>query len=127
MLLVSITTMKSINTSGAPSGTRRSNIYFAFCNYPKIISLSHKVIAVSIKRLIPVQIYANNPRKLLRLILRNNEIKINSFPSFSFRLLGWFLFLLVALLRISFILIEFRVGINQIADEIRSSSMAVLV
>jgi hypothetical protein len=39
LLLVSITTMKSINTSGAPSGTRRSNIYFVFCTYPKIISL----------------------------------------------------------------------------------------
>jgi len=58
--------MKSINTSGAPYGTRPSNIYFVVCTYPKIISLSYKVIAVSIKWLIPVEIYANNPRKLLR-------------------------------------------------------------
>jgi len=80
LLLVSITTMKIINISGAPCGTRRSNIYFVFCTYAKIISLSHKVIAVSIKWLIPVQIYANNPRKLLRSIPRNKKIKIKEFP-----------------------------------------------
>lgn len=83
LLLVSVTTVKSINTSGAPCGTRRSNIYFVFCTYPKIISLSHNVIAVTIKWLISVKIYANNPRKLLRWILRNNEIKIKEFPLFQ--------------------------------------------
>jgi hypothetical protein len=49
-----------------------------------------------------------------------------SFPCFGF-LLGWFLFLLETSLLIGFILMVFRVGINQISDGIRSSSMAVLV
>jgi len=83
LLLVSITTMKFINTSGAPCGTRRSNVYFVSCTYPKIISLSHKVVVVSIKWLIQVQIYVNNPRKLLLLILWNNEIKLIYFPLFQ--------------------------------------------
>jgi hypothetical protein len=64
LLLVSVTTLKRINTSGVPCSTRRSNTYFVFCTYPQIISLSHKVTAVSIKWLVQVQIYANNPRKL---------------------------------------------------------------
>ena len=53
LLVVSVTTMKSINTSGAPCSTRLSKTYLAFCTYPQIISLSHKVIAVSINPLNP--------------------------------------------------------------------------
>jgi len=41
-LIVSIKTIKGINTGGVPWGTRWANICWVLLNHPNIIKLSHK-------------------------------------------------------------------------------------
>jgi len=53
-------------------------------------NLSHSAMAkgsVSVRSLVLVKMYGNNPRKLFVKIKRNSEVRINEFPLFSFTFL----------------------------------------
>ena len=58
-----------------------------FLIHPNNINLIHKGRArasVSVMCLVLVKIYGNNPTKLFVGIIRNNEVRNNEFPLFSF-------------------------------------------
>jgi hypothetical protein len=42
------------------------------------------IISVSVRCLVLVKMYGNNPVKLFVKIIRNREVRINEFPLFSF-------------------------------------------
>lgn len=82
-LMVSIQTMKGIKTAGVPCGTKWANICWVWLIHPYNIKHNHKGRArvnVSVKWLVLVKIYGNNPIKLLNKINENNETKINVEP-----------------------------------------------
>lgn len=58
-----------------------------FLIHPNSINLIHNgsaSVSVSVKCLVLVKIYGNSPRKLFVKIIRNNDVKMNEFPLFSF-------------------------------------------
>lgn len=58
-------------------------MWFVFLIHPYNINLSHRGIDKDkdiVKCLVLVKIYGNNPKKLLKKIKKNNEIKINVDP-----------------------------------------------
>jgi hypothetical protein len=121
LLIVSIITMNVISMVGVPWGTRCSNMWLVFLINPNNINLIHKGMArvsVSVKCLVLVKMYGNNPRKLFVRIIRNNDVRMNEFPLFSFPFLRIVFFpgvdyLLVILLLYCFVrgLIRFLLGL----------------
>lgn len=86
-LIVSIITINGINIVGVPCGTKCSNMWLVFLIHPNSINLSHigsARVNVSVKCLVLVKMYGNNPRKLFIRIIRNRDVKMNEFPLFSF-------------------------------------------
>jgi hypothetical protein len=82
-LIVSIRTIKGINTGGVPCGTKCANICFVLLIQPKNMKLSHRGRAsdrVNVIWLVLVKIYGNRPKKLLKRINVNNEMNINVVP-----------------------------------------------
>lgn len=82
-LIVSIMTIKGINTEGVPWGTKWANICFELFNHPISIKLIHKGKAkerVKFIWLVLVKIYGNKPKKLFNKINLNNEINIKVDP-----------------------------------------------
>lgn len=101
-----------------------------FLIHPNNINVIHSGSAsvnVSVKCLVLVKMYGNNPRKLFIRIMRNNEVKINEFPLFWFPFLkivfisAWSLFIS------KFNAILFRDGVSQILVGINRSPTIVLV
>ena len=86
-LIVSMITINGISKVGVPCGTRCSNIWLVFLIHPNNINLIHNGkarVSESVKCLVLVKIYGNSPRKLLVKIIRNNDVRMNEFPLFSF-------------------------------------------
>lgn len=82
-LIVSIHTIKGINTEGVPWGTRCANMCWVLLIHPYNINEIHSGRArasVSVKCLVLVNTYGNNPIKLLNMIIENSEININVLP-----------------------------------------------
>lgn len=82
-LIVSINTIKGINTVGVPWGIRWINICFVLFNHPNNINPNHRGRAkerVIVICLVLVKIYGNKPKKLLKRIRLNKEIKIKVDP-----------------------------------------------
>jgi len=71
--------------------------------------------------------YGNSPRKLFVWIIRNNDIRMNEFPLFSFPFLGIVFISWCSLFISKLTIILFHDGINQILVRISSSPIAVLV
>jgi len=82
---------------------------------------------VSVKCLVLVKMYGNNPRKLFARIMRNSDVKMNEFPLFSFPFLRIVFISWCSLFISSLTIMLFRDGINQILVGISSKPMAVLV
>jgi hypothetical protein len=64
-----------------------SNMWLVFLIHPNNINLIHRGragVIVSVKCLVLVKISGNNPKKLFVKIIRNNDVRINEFPLFSF-------------------------------------------
>lgn len=62
-------------------------MWLVFLIQPNNMKLSHKgkaKVSVSVKWLVLVKMYGNNPRKLFVRIIRNSDVRINEFPLFSF-------------------------------------------
>lgn len=82
-LIVSIHTINGISIGGVPWGTKWANMWMVLLIHPNSINLIHNgrakasVIAIC---LVLVKMYGNNPKKLLKTIIENNEININVLP-----------------------------------------------
>jgi len=129
-LIVSMMTINGISMVGVPCGTRCSNMWLVFLIHPNSINLSHRGnarVSVSVRCLVLVKIYGNNPRKLFVRIIRNSDVRINEFPLFSFPFLRIVFISWCSLFINSLTIILFREGINQILVGINSSPIAVLV
>jgi hypothetical protein len=101
-----------------------------FLIHPNNINLIHKgraKVSVSVRCLVLVKMYGNSPRKLFVRIIRNNDVRMNEFPLFSFPFLIIVFISWCSLFISKLIIILFREGINQILVGISSSPMAVLV
>jgi hypothetical protein len=70
--------------------------------------------------------YGNSPRKLFVKIIRNNDVKMNEFPLFSFPFLKIVFISWCSLFMSNLIIMLFRDGINQILVVINIRPMAVL-
>ena len=82
-LIVSIKTIKGINTGGVPCGTKWANICFVLLIQPKNIKLNQRGSArerVNVIWLVLVKIYGNRPKKLLNKIKVNKEINMKVVP-----------------------------------------------
>lgn len=130
LLIVSMITINGISNVGVPWGTRCSNIWLVFLIHPNSINLIHKgraKVNVSVKCLVLVKIYGNNPRKLFIKIKRNRDVRINEFPLFSFPFLRMVFISRCILFINNLIIIVFRDGINQMLVGINRSPIIVLV
>lgn len=82
-LIVSINTINGIKIVGVPWGIRWINICFVLLIHPKSMKPNHKGNArerVIVICLVLVKMYGNNPKKLLKRINLNKEIKIKVVP-----------------------------------------------
>src|SRR5215468_5937019 len=105
-------------------------MWLVFLIHPNSINLTHSgkaSVKVSVKCLVLVKMYGNNPRKLFIRIIRNREVKMNEFPLFSFPFLRIVFISWCNLFISRLIIILFRDGINQILVGISSNPIAVLV
>jgi len=105
-------------------------MWLVFLIHPNSINLTHNgkaSVKVSVKCLVLVKMYGNNPRKLFIRIIRNREVKMNEFPLFSFPFLRIVFISWCNLFISRLIIILFRDGINQILVGISSNPIAVLV
>jgi hypothetical protein len=117
LLIVSLITINGINTVGVPCGTKCSNMWLVFLIHRNNINLIHKgraEVSVSVKWLVVAKIYGNSSRKLFVRIIRNNDVKMNGFPLFSFSFLRivFISWCSLFLSKLNFILL--RDGISQI-------------
>ena len=129
-LIVSMMTMNGISIVGVPCGTKCSNMWLVFLIHPNSIKLIHKGRArdsVRIRCLVLVKIYGNSPRKLFIKIIRNNDVRINEFPLFSFPFLRIVFISWCSLFINNLIIILFREGISQILVGINNNPIVVLV
>jgi uncharacterized membrane protein len=81
--MVSMQAINGIRTVGVPCGTKWINIWWILLIHPNILNLNHsgKVKeSVKIKCLVLVKIYGISPRKLLNIIIEDNEMKVNVLP-----------------------------------------------
>jgi hypothetical protein len=101
-----------------------------FSIHPNSINLNHigrARVSVSVRCLVLVKMYGNSPRKLFVKIIRNNDVRMNEFPLFSFPILK-IVFIAWCNLFISKVtIILFRDGTNQILVGINRSPIVVLV
>ena len=114
---------------GVLSGTKYSDVWLLFLIHSNSINHIHRdraKISVSVRCLVLVKMCRNNPKKLFVKIIKNEDIRWNEFPLFSFHFLR-IVFISLCSLFISKLLILFRDGINQILVGINSSPIAVLV
>ena len=94
------------------------------------INLIHKgraKVSVSVKCLVLVKMFGNNPRKLSVRVMRNSDVRMNEFPLFSFPFLRIVFISWCSLFISSLTVILFRDGVNQILDGISKSPVVVLV
>jgi hypothetical protein len=84
-------------------------------------------VSVSVRCLVLVKMYGNNPRKLFARIIRNNDVRMNEFLLFSFPFLKIVFISWCSLFISSVIIMLFRDGINQILVGISKRPMGVLV
>lgn len=101
-----------------------------FLIHPNSINLTHKgraKVSVSVRCLVLVKIYGNNPKKLFIRIIKNRDVRINEFPLFSFPFLKIVFISWCNLFISRLIIMLFRDGISQILVGINSSPMIVLV
>jgi hypothetical protein len=80
-------TIIGINTVGVRCGTKCSNMWLVFLILPNNISLIHRgraKVSIRVRCLVLVKMYGNKPRKFFVKIIRNNDVRINEFPLFSF-------------------------------------------
>jgi hypothetical protein len=101
-----------------------------FLIHPYSINVIHSGSArvnVSVRCLVLVKMYGNNPRKLFARINRNNDVRMNEFPLFSFPFLKIVFISWCSLFINSVIIMLFRDGINQTLVGISNRSIAVLV
>jgi len=105
-------------------------MWLVFLIQPNSMNLTHSgsaSVKVSVKWLVLVKMYGNNPKKLFIRIIRNRDVRMNEFPLFSFPFLRivfiswWSLFIKIL------IIILFRDGISQMLVGISNSPIAVLV
>lgn len=83
LLIVSINTIKGINTLGVPLGTKWVNIILVFLNHPNSIMDNHKgkaMVREKVKCLVLVKIYGISPKKLFIRININKETVIKVIP-----------------------------------------------
>lgn len=122
-------TINGISIAGVPWGTKWANICCVLLIQPKIIKLNQrgkaKVRVITIC-LVLVKIYGNNPKKLLNIIIENNEIKIKDAPLliflFPIRVLNSWCRINIIL----FHMMKCRDGINQYVDGININPKIVL-
>jgi len=129
-LIFSMITINGINIAGVPWGTKCSKMWLAFLIHPNNINLIHKCrvrFSVSVKCLVLVKIYGNNPRKLFVRIIGNSDIRINEFPLFSFPFFRIVFISWCSLFISNLIIILFHERISQILAGISRSPIAVLV
>ena len=113
---------------GVPWGTKCSNMWLVFLIHPNSINLIHRgraKVNVSVRCLVLVKMYRNNPKKLFVRIIRNNDFRMNEFPLFPF--LGIVFISWCSLFINELTLILFRDGINQTLVGISSIPLVVLV
>ena len=82
---------------------------------------------MSVKCLVLVKMYGNNPGKLFVSIIRNSDVRMNEFPLFSFPFRRIFFVSWCSLFISNLFIILFREGVSQILDGIGRSPIAVLV
>jgi len=71
--------INGFNIVGVPWGNKCPNMSLVLLIHPNNINLIHKVrarISWSVRCLVLVKMYGNNPKKLFVRILRNNDIRI---------------------------------------------------
>jgi hypothetical protein len=98
--------------------------------YPNNMNLIHigrARVNVSVRCLVLVKMYGNNPKKLFVKIMRSNEVRMDEFPLFSFPFLKIVFISWCSLFINKLTIILFRDGINQILVGISRSPIAVLV
>ena len=123
-------TIIGINTVGVPCVTKCSNMWLVFLIRPNNINLTYRgraKVNVSIRCLVLVKMYVNNPRKLFVKIIRNNDVRINEFPLFSFPFLIIIFISRCSLFITKLTIMLFREGNNQILFGISSSPIAILI
>jgi hypothetical protein len=128
-LMVSMMTINGINIVGVPCGTRCSNMWLVFLIHPNSMNLIHigrASVNVSVKCLVLVKMYGNNPRKLFIKIIRNRDAKMNEFPLFSFPFLRIVFISWCSLLISRLTIMLFRDGTSQILVGISRSPIVVL-
>jgi hypothetical protein len=79
LLIVSIMTINGINIAGVPCSTRCSNKWLVFLIHPNSINLIHigrARVNVSVRCLVLVKMYGNNPKKLFVRIIRNRDVRM---------------------------------------------------
>jgi len=72
--------INGINMVGVPWGTRCSNMWLVFLIYPNSTNLSHRgraKFSVSVRCLVLVKMYRNNPKKVFVRIIRYNDVRMN--------------------------------------------------
>jgi hypothetical protein len=130
LLIVSMMTINGISIVGVPWGTKCSNIWLVFLIHPYSINVIHKGnarVSVSVKCLVLVKMYGNDPRKLFARIIRNSDVKMNEFPLFLFPFLRIVFISWCSLFISSVNIILFCDGINQILVGISRRPIIVLV
>jgi hypothetical protein len=101
-----------------------------FLIHPNNINLIHigrARVNVSVKCLVLVKMYGNNPRKLFIRIIRNNDVRMNEFPLFVFPLFKIVFISWCSLFISNVTIILFREGTNQILVGISSRQIKVLI
>jgi len=124
-LIVSMMTMNVISIVGVPCGTKCSNMWLVF--NMNLIHKDRARVSVRIRCLVLVKIYGNSPTKLFIKIIRNNDVRINEFPLFSFPFLRIVFISWCSLFINNLIIILFCDGINQILVGISNTPIVVLV
>ena len=112
LLIVSMMTVNGISMVGVPWGTKCSNMWLVFLIHPNNINLIHRgraKVSVGV-----VKTYGNNPKKLFVRIIRNNDVRMDEFPLFSFPFLRIVFIFWCSLFINNLTIILFRDGINQI-------------
>ena len=123
-------TINGTNIDGVPWGTNCSNMWLVFFIHPNNINLIHRGrarVSVSVRCLVLVNMYGNNPTKLFVRIIRNNDVKINEFPLFSFPFLKNVSISWCRLFISNLTTILFCEGLSQILVGVSSSPIVVLV
>ena len=85
LLIVSIITMNVISMVGVPCDTKCSDTWFVLLIHPNNINLTHNgkaSVSVSVRCVVLVKTYGNNPRKLFTRLMTNSGVTMNEFKFF---------------------------------------------